>query len=317
MNFDPELLQRILSTPAKAIVPPIPRQHPVPAPSLSLFEALARIGIAPPRTVSVPADTFPGITALRHSVPSPPPKTKTQLVPSVAVCDGLLKSLLAKRQIAITEGRVLPSLDDLAVGSGRQLKAAFVYSDLAGFSKVVASQPRDVSLSLMMSFVDLMSWITTYYGGTLVDCAGDRTLSVFHRPSTDFSPEPARTAVTCALWMQTIVQRVLAPAFAKLQLPGISVGIGVDYGDAVVGCVGVRGNKRFVFLGDPANNAAKLQEMTGANETVLSYEAFTRRQSFMDARCNWFFFPEVDTSGQGIYRTQCRFADSVVNPPPA
>src|SRR6185503_11779951 len=70
-----------------------------------------------------------------------------------------------------------------------------------------------------------------------------------------------------------------------------SVGIGVDYGSAVVGCVGFRNNKRLMFLGDAANNAARLQDLAQAGETVLSYPVFLRKPSYMK---HWQLPQELD-----------------------
>jgi class 3 adenylate cyclase len=311
MSFSPDFWKQLLA--AQAGTPLSPKQYPtVPAPSMSsLLEALAKHRPA----VATAGPVLPKIPGMGVPHQAPTAKTSTGFVPSVLACQGLLKILSAKRHVAITDGRVLPSLDALAIGTGRQLRAAFVYADLDGFSKTVASQPKELSLFLLMSFFEIMSRITAHYGGTVVDCAGDRTLSVFYRPAKNLSPDPAREAATCALWMQTIMQRVLAPAFAGIGIPALGVGIGVDHGDAVVGCVGLRNNKRFIFLGEPANNAAKLQEIAAANETVFSEVAFVPASGRFDPRNGWSVSRGVDMNGRTIYRTFSRFANSVVEPP--
>jgi adenylate cyclase len=217
---------------------------------------------------------------------------------------------MARKKIELNAGRILPKIEDLAIGEGRKIRAAFVYCDLHGFSKIVASKSTETSLRLLQVFVEFMGRITSFYDGALVDCAGDRTLSVFYTAENDLSPEPVQRAVTAALWMQTIIQRVIAPQFRPVGLlPDVSAAIGIDYGSVVAACVGYRNNKRFVFLGDAANRAAKLQEDGQGNEIVMSDVAFILRPNFLNGS-TWH--PVND--GNRV-RLQQRFADNVETPP--
>jgi class 3 adenylate cyclase len=194
----------------------------------------------------------------------------------------LMMNHFLKKKAEVITGRVLPGIDDLAVMEGRHIRAAFVYTDLHGFTKLVASQPTNKSFVFLNSFVSVATSMTKHYNGAVMDCAGDRILSVFHRTPSDLSNEPVEDAITFALWMQTLFHAAIMPAFAEVGLGDLSLGIGVDYGEAVVGCVGIRNGKRIVFFGDAANNAAKLQEMAGQGETVISSAADARRPKYLD-----------------------------------
>jgi adenylate cyclase len=205
---------------------------------------------------------------------------------------------------------VLPGIDDLAVMEGRRLKAAFVYTDLHGFTKLVATQPTNKSFVFLHAFFEIASRLTNHYNGQVMDCAGDRVLSVFHRPPGDLSNEPVEEGITFALWMQTVFRKAIAPAFASVGAADLSVGIGVDYGDAVVGCVGFRNNKRIVFFGDAANNAAKLQEEAAEGETVISAAADSRRPSYLD-NGTWGLRRERLSKGETVLRTANLFEADV------
>jgi len=208
---------------------------------------------------------------------------------------------LLKRKATVTAGRILPGIEDLSVMEGRRVRAAFVYSDLHGFTKLVATQPENRSFVFLDTFVNIASRLTSHYNGQVMDCAGDRVLSVFHRSPGNLSNEPVEDGITFALWLQTVFNKVLAPAFAADGLTQLSLGIGVDYGEAVVGCVGIRNNKRIVFFGDAANNAAKLQYGAGPSETVVSQEADARRPVYLD-NGKWNLRRETLTNGQTILR---------------
>jgi hypothetical protein len=122
-------------------------------------------------------------------------------------------------------------------------------------------------------------------------CSIDRLLTL--------SNDPVEDAVTFALQFQTVFQKAIGPSFADLG--PLSLGIGVDYGDAVVGCVGIRNNKRIVFFGDAANNAAKLQDIAGAGETVLSAMANYKRPTYLNYQ-SWTPSLEKLTNGAVVLR---------------
>jgi class 3 adenylate cyclase len=219
---------------------------------------------------------------------------------------------MAKKRVLVKDGRVMPSIDDLAIMEGRRVNAAFVYSDLHGFTKLVASQPENKSFVFLHTFVEIASRLTKHYGGQVIDCAGDRVLSVFHRSPGDISHDPVHDAVTFGLYLQTAFDRAIKPAFAA-GLGSLSVGIGMDYGAAVVGCVGIRGGKKIVFFGDAANNAVKLQEMAGSGETVFSYDVALRRPCYLESSNGFNLMWETARDGSSILRTNSVFrADELI-----
>jgi adenylate cyclase len=181
---------------------------------------------------------------------------------------GIMEESLGKK-LNVNPGRQMPTIFDLAIGEGRHLNAAFVYTDLDGYSKMVSANGTGVAFQLLQTFVNLVEKITDHFNGAVVDCAGDRTLSVFHRPSTDKSCAPIREGITAALWIQTAMDKVISPRFSALNISA-KASIGIDYSSVIAGCVGVRGNKRLVFFGDAANRAAKLQEEGAGTETIIS-----------------------------------------------
>lgn len=242
-----------------------------------------------------PLSSLSGIS-MPPSLPSKPSPPVGGLAWAQSLVGGLLK-----RKAAVVQGRILPCIDDLAIMEGRQVRAAFVYSDLHGFTKLVATQPANKSFVFLNTFVDMATRLTKYYSGEVMDVAGDRVLSVFHRPMGDSSNEPVEDAISFALWFQAVFNRVIGPAFAGGGLGQLTLGIGIDYGEAVVGCVGIRSNKRIVFFGNPANHAAKLQEIAGAGETIVSAPADAKRPRYLD-NGKWRLSREKRVDGELILR---------------
>jgi len=259
-----------------------------------------------------PIEIPPAVPPLPRRVIAPPP-------PSAPPAHSInwfknVMTLHLKNKVELKAGRVLPNIDDLAIMEGRHINAAFVYSDLHGFTKLVATQSTGKSFVLLNAFVAVTNYITKHYNGQVMDCAGDRLLSVFHRVSTDNSNEPVEDAITAAFWLQTIFNKVISARFGEAGMPNLSLGIGVDYSSAVVGCVGIRNNKRLVFFGDAANHAAKLQEMAGTGETILSGRAAVRQPSYLRLE-SWKPGYEKLPSGEIIVRHNQMFAATDDQPP--
>ena len=257
----------------------------------------------------------PGYDSLPPAVlvpPAPPPSPAPPAKPSQAVelslgwARVMTRSLL-KRKAQVSLARVLPGVDALAILEGKRVRAAFVYSDLHVFTKLVATQPENESFVFLDTFIQMATRYTKQFNGQVVDCAGDRVLSVFFRPLGDLSHDPVENAVTFALWLQKVFHEVIAPAFTG-RFGELSVGIGIDYGVAVAGCVGIRDQKRIVFFGDAANNAAKLQEDAGEGETILSSEADSRRPSYLDHE-SWGSRRERRSNGEVVLKINGWFAD--------
>jgi class 3 adenylate cyclase len=297
---------------------------PVPDENVTNFYSLASLlgkpEENPPNRLAALAGLYPPVTAPRP-LPSvyPPvaprpvarPKFAHASPPqsgSVAWVQSVVSGLL-KKKAEVNNGRVLPEIEDLAPMEGRRVRAAFVYSDLHGFTKLVSTQLTNTSFLFLHSFVYVTNLLTKHYGGQVMDCAGDRVLSVFHRPPSDLSNEPVEDAITFALWLQTVFTRAIAPAFTSAGFAGLSLGIGVDYGEAVVGCVGIRNDKRIVFFGDAANKAAKLQEVAGPGETMLSFGAVSRRPAYLNGE-TWKPQGELQ-NGEYVQRISQVFAADV------
>jgi class 3 adenylate cyclase len=276
-NQPPNSLRNLAELGRKLSLPPI-SPHPVSAP---LVNPLLR-------------NIFADAASILGGPIVPPPIPPAKRIPlpvatpdhSVQWAQNAVASLL-KEKPSVKDGRVLPDIEDLAIMEGRRVRAAFVYTDLHSFTKLVATQPENKSFVFLQAFVEIANQITKRYGGEVMEVAGDRVLSVFHRPPGDRSNAPVEDAITFALWLQTLFDKAIGPAFEGGGLGKLTLGIGIDYGPAVIGCVGIRNHKKLVFFGDPANFAAKLQDMAGPGETILSAIAHYNRPAYLNDPRGW------------------------------
>lgn len=210
----------------------------------------------------------------------------------------------------ITRGIILPDPDTLGLTDGRRLSVAILYADLRGFSTMVVTSPKRSALVILQAFVSEMTRITSTYHGDVVDCAGDRILAAFPQRLLDRTTRTIHNAVTCALWMQTVMARVIVPELSSRGYPGLSCGIGVDYGPVVVARVGIRNRNRLVFLGPPAVIAAKLEEAAEPGETLMSQTVYRNRPQYLSEANNWIIRARPERSPE-CYSTTHIFADEV------
>ncbi|MBV9219662.1 MAG: adenylate/guanylate cyclase domain-containing protein, partial [Methylobacteriaceae bacterium] len=103
-------------------------------------------------------------------------------------------------------------------------------------------------------------------GGTLEKFIGDAMLATFGVPHP--SERDAGNALHCADLMFSTLAGWNAERRAA-GLPEISMGIGLNYGPAVLGDLGGKHGMAFAVIGDTVNTSSRLQDLTRILETPL------------------------------------------------
>ena len=105
------------------------------------------------------------------------------------------------------------------------------------------------------------------YGGTIDEFLGDGILVIFGAPI--WREDDAERAVACAVEMQ------LAMAGVNEQnrrdgLPEISMGIGINTGEVVVGNIGSRKRAKYGIVGSDVNLAYRIESYTSGGQILIS-----------------------------------------------
>jgi class 3 adenylate cyclase len=107
--------------------------------------------------------------------------------------------------------------------------------------------------------------------GTVDKFLGDAVMAWFNAPV----PQPDHTlrAVRAAIILRNTVLRLHSelPPEAKL-----SFGVGIHYGDAVLGLIGTEKRLEYTAIGDSVNTTKRLQENAWHNQIVISDAAYQR-----------------------------------------
>jgi adenylate cyclase len=155
---------------------------------------------------------------------------------------------------------------DEPLGAVRRETVAVLFADIVGFTRMAETVPPEAVMTMLRVFHERMTAEIFRCGGTVDKYIGDAIVAVFGVPTP--TAHDAANALTCA-------DRMLAALDAwNVERAGdgdppLAIGIGLNYGPAVLGDVGSAHSMAFTVIGDTVNTASRLQALTRALETPL------------------------------------------------
>ena len=169
---------------------------------------------------------------------------------------------------------------DEPFGPIRRQNLAVLFADIVGFTTLTEGMPPEDVVSLLRQFHELMTEQIFSCGGTVEKYVGDAIVAVFGVPAD--SALDAGNALKCADGMLTSLDR-WNEARRLAGEPVLSMGIGVNYGPAVVGDVGSEHGMSFTVIGDTVNTASRLLSLTRVLNTPLLVSAAVVEAARQDA----------------------------------
>jgi adenylate cyclase len=170
---------------------------------------------------------------------------------------------LDSRIDALALGRVMPDIEQITIGSGRQMRLAVLFLDICQFSSWASSDHDEQTsvLRVMNIFMAEMLNIIRDFGGTFEKNTGDGLMAYFG-PSSSEEKEACEKAVTAASVMVYINDAVLTPWFQANQLWPVRFRVGINFGPVTLGKVGIPHlAEQFVAIGTSANIACKIMKL--------------------------------------------------------
>lgn len=137
---------------------------------------------------------------------------------------------------------------------------SIIFSDIRGFTTLSEKlAPEDV-VALLNPYLEAMSEVIYKHGGTVDKYEGDAIIAFFGEPV--HYPDHALRALRASLDMRVALEK-LRQDWAKEGRPSqIEMGIGVNSGEVFVGMVGSSQRINYTVIGDNANLASRLQDLT-------------------------------------------------------
>jgi adenylate cyclase len=150
-------------------------------------------------------------------------------------------------------------------GSERQVTVVFV--DLRGSTRLAETRmPYDI-LFILNQFFNDMTRALVATGGHYSNFTGDGLMALYGLDT----PEPAigaAQALRGAREMLTRVDQLNARLKADLKEP-LRIGIGIHFGEAIVGAMGPPGSQIVTAIGDTVNTTARLESLTKDYDCAL------------------------------------------------
>jgi adenylate cyclase len=137
--------------------------------------------------------------------------------------------------------------------------AAVLFADMVGFTAISERLAPDALVGLLREFHGRLARVVFAHDGTVDKYIGDAIMVHFGtpRPQTD---DPVR-ALACAAEMIVEIGRWNAERERAGEAP-IGIGIGVHYGEVLVGNIGDARRLEYTVLGDTVNVASRLERLT-------------------------------------------------------
>jgi adenylate cyclase len=155
---------------------------------------------------------------------------------------------------------------DEPLGAVRRQTVAVLFVDIVGFTRMAEAMAPEAVVTMLRQFHERMTAQIFACGGTVEKYIGDAIFAVFGVPHG--SADDAVNALTCAEMMLQALDSWNAERIAAGETP-LAIGIGLNYGPAVLGDVGSEHSMSFTVIGDTVNTASRLQGLTRIFGTPL------------------------------------------------
>lgn len=191
-----------------------------------------------------------------------------------------VRDVLAKIQEqprAAISGRVVPQEDDLALGTGRTLWAAVMFTDISNFSKRPSGTPaeQDLLLKVLNLHFSEMIRIAEEYGGTVEKNTGDGLMAYFEDNAGDPSEAGCKRAIAAALSMMYANENATNVILQQSGIDRVEFRVGIDYGQVTISQLGAA--RRFgglVAIGATANIASKMLDNASPGDILIGEDVY-------------------------------------------
>jgi PAS domain S-box-containing protein len=184
------------------------------------------------------------------------------------------KHLEAQRRLfeRMVSPAVINQLDpnSLQLG-GKRVDLTVLFADIRGFTSFSEQISPERLVSVLNRYLAAMAEAVLSQEGTIDKFLGDAVMAWFNAPI----PQPDHTlrAVKAALLLRETVEDLYK------ELPEdshLAFGVGIHYGDAVLGLIGTDRRLEYTAISDSVNTAKRIQENSGKNQILISREAYER-----------------------------------------
>lgn len=135
-----------------------------------------------------------------------------------------------------------------------------IFSDIRGFTTLSEKMTPEGVVALLNPYLEAMSQVIYKHGGTVDKYEGDAIIAFFGEP-VPYKDHAAR-AIRASLDMRKALAELRDKWAAEGRPSQIEMGVGINSGEVFVGLLGSEQRINYTVIGDNANLAARLQDLT-------------------------------------------------------
>jgi len=226
----------------------------------------------------------------RYFLPIVPPQIMLFLGVVLPTLEQAVSQELEKRRVRNLFSRfIAPEMVDQLISTqnltslNKRANLSILFSDIRGFTTLSEKLTPEEVVAVLNPYLEAMSKVIHQHGGTVDKYEGDAIMAFFGEP-VPYADHAAR-AVRAALDMRVALAD-LKEGWAREGRPTqIEMGIGINSGDVFVGLLGSEQRINYTVIGDNANLASRLQDLTKtyAWPILISESAYQQVQDEFDA----------------------------------
>lgn len=167
---------------------------------------------------------------------------------------------------------LLETPDGLQLG-GEKRELAVMMADIRGFTAISERLQPEQVLAVLNNYLELMTGVLLKWSGTIDEIIGDAILAVFGAPLP--RPDDAPRAVACAVEMQLAMKQVNEWNRDR-GFPAMAMGIGINWGEVVVGNIGSQRRAKYGVVGRNVNIASRIEQCTVGSQILISASTLQR-----------------------------------------
>lgn len=222
--------------------------------------------------------TYVGITAYRNLT------VRKELDRSVGISERMRRRLMADKDFR---------------GEGIRKRVTILESDIRGSTDFTRNNAPEEVRNTINEYLAAMEKVITQNGGYINKYIGDAIFAVFGYPM-DYT-DHAERAVRAALEMQESLNRLIAKWEEQGREPFRRIGVGIETGDVIMSQMGGGSRVQIDVVGDTANLAARLEELTKeyGRPVVIGEDTYREARSLVNSMDNERV-EDLDIRGFGV-----------------
>jgi PAS domain S-box-containing protein len=162
---------------------------------------------------------------------------------------------------------------------GKRTQITTLYADVRGFTSFSELHDPVQLVTVLNCYLAAAADAILAQEGTIDKFMGDAVMAWFNAPI----PQEDHTlrAVKAAIAIREAIQHLHCEMPDEFHL---AFGVGINYGEAVMGLIGTQQRVEYTAIGDSVNTAKRIQENAGRGQILISAEAYLQVAEQVDAR---------------------------------